>query len=263
MTAVNLVETFWSVQGEGTEVGRPSAFVRFGECDLRCAWCDSVETWRPAARYRVERSPGSGDFEERDNPVPIEDVVADVLRLRAAPEELVSITGGEPLLQPEGAAALAAALRQEGSRVLLETHGVAVDAIAAVAPEGRRGVHGLEARERRAARGGVAPGGRGPTSMMPTSASWRSRGRSSPPRGRVLVKIVVSPASTDDELREASRRIAAVAPDVPLVLQPVTPCGAVEEAPGAARMLSVVRLCAEVLPDVRMIPQTHKLVGVL
>ena len=65
----NLVEIFSSVQGEGPHVGQSTLFVRFGECDLRCRWCDSPHTWQPAegvphraapGRRRAARGPESG-----------------------------------------------------------------------------------------------------------------------------------------------------------------------------------------------------------
>jgi hypothetical protein len=53
-----------------------------------------------------------------------------------------------------------------------------------------------------------------------------------------------------------------VDPGVTLILQPVTPFGGVREAPSAERLLSVFRRVSRMLPDVRLIPQTHKLIGV-
>ena len=138
MSELNLVEIFWSVQGEGTLVGVPSVFVRFGECDLRCAWCDSPETWLPSKRCRIEIEPGSGRFDEHANPTAVLEAAAAVKRLHGAPSGLVSITGGEPLLQPEGVHALTTALRaQPGAdyRILLETHGLAADALEHVLDE--------------------------------------------------------------------------------------------------------------------------------
>jgi len=37
----DIVEIFHSVQGEGARTGIPHVFIRFGECNLRCEWCDT------------------------------------------------------------------------------------------------------------------------------------------------------------------------------------------------------------------------------
>jgi 7-carboxy-7-deazaguanine synthase len=36
-----IVEIFYSIQGEGFHMGKPHVFVRFGNCNLRCEWCDT------------------------------------------------------------------------------------------------------------------------------------------------------------------------------------------------------------------------------
>ena len=36
-----------TLQGEGPFVGRPSYFIRFGGCDNRCTWCDSMHAVDP------------------------------------------------------------------------------------------------------------------------------------------------------------------------------------------------------------------------
>ena len=110
---VQLVEIFSSVQGEGTHVGETTLFIRFGECDLRCRWCDSPETWLPRRRCRIEEERGSA-------PLPrARQSGAGVRRgRRGAPTRAwsaiasSSLTGGEPLLQPDAVRALARALRR-------------------------------------------------------------------------------------------------------------------------------------------------------
>ena len=75
----HLVEIFASPQGEGPWVGVPTIFVRFGGCDLRCAWCDSPNTWLRGETCRIEQAPGSERFETRSNPVPVAAVVVTYL----------------------------------------------------------------------------------------------------------------------------------------------------------------------------------------
>jgi organic radical activating enzyme len=78
---------------------------------------------------------------------------------------------------------------------------------------------------------------------------------------RVVVKIVVTPASGDDEIAEAVTRIARTHPAATLVLQPVTPVGPVGERPSAVRMLALAQRAGASLADVRVIPQTHPIYG--
>jgi 7-carboxy-7-deazaguanine synthase len=39
-------EIFHSIQGEGTQVGRPSTFIRLTGCNYTCHWCDTPHTWK-------------------------------------------------------------------------------------------------------------------------------------------------------------------------------------------------------------------------
>jgi organic radical activating enzyme len=103
--------------------------VRFGECDLRCGWCDSPRTWLPARECRFETSPGSAQFRHVPNPVDLPTLMGALDDLEVGPGDLVSLTGGEPLLQPDAVRELARELTQRGQRVYLETHGLATAAL--------------------------------------------------------------------------------------------------------------------------------------
>lgn len=230
--------------------------MRLGECDLRCRWCDSPGTWRPAAECRIERRRGSGEFRRVANPVPLADAIEAAEALEVGRHRFVSLTGGEPLLQPEAVAALGAALRARGPRVLLETHGLHAEALAGVLPA--VDVVSMDWKLASDVRRASDPA-RGP--IEPFHAAHERFLRVARRAPEVIVKIVVTPGSEDAELEEAWRHIAAVDPVTPLVLQPVTPCGGVKARPSAARMLELAARAERVLADVRVIPQTHPILG--
>src|SRR5215813_7827311 len=97
-----------TVQGEGPLIGRPAVFVRTGGCDYRCAWCDTLYAVLP---------------EYRDDWVPMTppDIMAHVNELAGGKPVLVSLSGGNPALQP--LAPLIALGRGRGLSFALETQG--------------------------------------------------------------------------------------------------------------------------------------------
>ena len=40
-----MMESFYTIQGEGAYTGAPSYFIRLGGCDVGCVWCDVKESW--------------------------------------------------------------------------------------------------------------------------------------------------------------------------------------------------------------------------
>ena len=260
--AAHLVEIFDSVQGEGPQVGQPTLFVRFAECDLRCAWCDTPESWRRVPTCRVHPRRGGGAPRVIDNPVGL-DVIDEYLdEIDPAPGYWASLTGGEPLLQPEALTELAAHLKARGLRTHLETHGLAVEALRAVV------AHidfvsmdwKLASDVRRVSDRGAGP--------VPDYHDDHERflGVLGEPAGAgtdACVKVVLTPASGADEVLEVARRVARVRPETLLVLQPVSPTGGVREPIDAEAVLAHFDACRSVLSDVRVIPQTHKAYGAL
>lgn len=254
MTEANLVEIFSSFQGEGPYVGTSTLFVRFGECDLRCRWCDSPGTWKPADACRVDAPDGA---HELANPLTLDDVVAACERFDVPRHRFVSLTGGEPLLQPDAVIAVAKALRARGPRVLLETHGLletalarVVDAVDVVSMDWK-----LASEVRRAGRS--TRDAREP--FHEAHARFLATARRA---AEVCIKVVVSPSTEDAELDAMADHVAAIDPALPVILQPVTPFGPVTAAPDPARVLAWQARLERRLHDVRVIPQTHKQVGV-
>lgn len=118
-----LKEIFYTLQGEGSHVGRPSVFARFTSCNL---W-----TGRESDRHRAICQFCDTDFVGTDGPgggrFDTADALADAIATawggqpHPAAEPYVVCTGGEPLLQLDTAAV--EALHARGFTVAVETNG--------------------------------------------------------------------------------------------------------------------------------------------
>ncbi|MCA1449900.1 7-carboxy-7-deazaguanine synthase QueE [Ensifer sp. IC3342] len=97
-----------TIQGEGVLIGLPTVFVRTGGCDYRCSWCDSLHA--VDSRYRDEWKAMS-----------TEDVWQEVVRLSDGKPLMVSLSGGNPAIQPLGE--LIDRGHRQGYRFALETQG--------------------------------------------------------------------------------------------------------------------------------------------
>jgi organic radical activating enzyme len=84
-----VMESFYTLQGEGYHQGRAAYFIRLGGCDVGCVWCDVKESWDASIhpKYSVAEIVSKAIEESGIN--------TDTL-LKTKP--LVVITGGEPLL---------------------------------------------------------------------------------------------------------------------------------------------------------------------
>lgn len=110
MAQLRITEIFYSLQGEARTVGKPTVFVRLTGCPLRCQYCDTAYAF------------SGGSLRE------IADIVAEVASYQP---RYITVTGGEPLAQPD-CLSLLSQLCELGAEVSLETSG-AMD-ISAVDP---------------------------------------------------------------------------------------------------------------------------------
>lgn len=99
--ALRITEIFYSLQGEARTVGLPTVFVRLTGCPLRCVYCDTAYAF------------SGGELLSQ------EEVISQVA---AHKPRYVTVTGGEPLAQPE-CLGLLKGLCDAGYEVSLETSG--------------------------------------------------------------------------------------------------------------------------------------------
>ncbi|MBT8352496.1 MAG: 7-carboxy-7-deazaguanine synthase QueE, partial [Deltaproteobacteria bacterium] len=73
-------EIFFSIQGESIYSGRPCVFVRLTGCNLRCSCCDTHYAYENGTTMEIDTI---------------------MKKAHSYKNQLVEVTGGEPLIQPE------------------------------------------------------------------------------------------------------------------------------------------------------------------
>ena len=97
-----VMESFYTIQGEGSFTGHAAYFIRLAGCDVGCVWCDVKESWdrEKHPEYNIE----------------------DIVNTAAAEKgRLAVITGGEPCMHD--LTALVEGLKLRNFSVNLETSG--------------------------------------------------------------------------------------------------------------------------------------------
>ncbi|MFZ2950129.1 MAG: 7-carboxy-7-deazaguanine synthase QueE [Desulfuromonadaceae bacterium] len=245
---VYISEIFSSIQGEGMLAGRRQIFVRLMECNLDCIYCDT--DFEKSDICRLESKPGSGAFLNLPQPLPLHRISAIFedwkLQLPGA-HHSVSFTGGEPLLYADALAEWFPEIRKS-LPIHLETNGTMHLALQRVKQH-------LDY---------VSMDMKLPSTAGCTEQLWDLHALflREAYGGNVSVKVVVGETTSDGEIRQVCDVITSVDTTLPLFLQPLSlPDGSIGIT--AAQILHFQELASSRLPDVRVIPQMHKLLGAL
>jgi len=97
-----IMENFYTLQGEGYNMGKAAYFVRIGGCDVGCSWCDTKQSWN------AKLFP----------PIPIDGIIATAA---GTPAKTIVVTGGEPSLYPLDY--FTEKLREASVKTMVETSG--------------------------------------------------------------------------------------------------------------------------------------------
>ena len=236
-------EVFNSIQGEGTHAGTRQVFVRFQQCQLHCAYCDTPRSRSTTNSCRIERTSGTGNFYSVRNPVDRDFLIGTLQKLWTPSTRHISLTGGEPLIHADF-------IKELGTEypLYLETNsgfpGEArklKDVIAIASCDIKLPEHDSTCDYDELLK----------NELETISIFYEST--------ETFVKIVVLPETTKGTLSEAINGIASIDPAIPLILQPVTSKIHIK----SGQLFDLMDFAAEKLKDVRVIPQTHKMMGLL
>ena len=237
-----IIEIFASIQGEGLYCGQRQTFVRLAGCNLACDYCDTTQSrqFKPTL-CRIEKTAGSGIFEETPNPLSAEQTAKYCQRLGS---EVVALTGGEPLLQPRFCTSLARNLHSLGHKVYLETNGTLPDALAEVIEH--IDIVAMDIK---------IPSASGLSGLWETHKRFLEIAAVK----NVFVKAVVGHSTDSDEICRCADIVASVDAEIPLIIQPVS---GMNPVPGDL-LIKLQDSAARKLRDVRVIPQCHKMLNIL
>ena len=222
MSKAFIKEIFSSIQGEGLYVGEKQLFVRFCGCNLNCAFCDTDFSYGGAVEYSCD------------------DLLKKILEYDP---QTVSLTGGEPLLYSDFLTEFLPELRnvEPKRKIYLETNGTLyaelpkiIDFVDVVAMDVK-----LES-----ATGGFVCYGNNEKFLVAATNSM----------ARVFVKVIFDENLRDDEIEEVLQLVSKFG--VTLVLQPKMPLDEDLE------LEEIFYKFSALYPNVRLIPQLHKFLGV-
>jgi 7-carboxy-7-deazaguanine synthase len=97
-----VMESFYTIQGEGFYQGSAAWFLRLGGCDVGCVWCDVKESWDATKHPQIQ----------------LQAIIDNVTN---TPTKIVVVTGGEPLMH--NCQALTTALHNANLQTNIETSG--------------------------------------------------------------------------------------------------------------------------------------------
>ncbi len=245
-------EIFSSAQGEGVQIGRRQLFVRFCECHRNCLYCDTpVERTETVA---IERDPGSGVFESLPNPLSVNQLL-ETLRKMNGPDfahDDLFITGGEPLLQAEFLEVfLPKARKRLGLPIHLETSGDLPEEFTKVSEWIDHVLMDIKL-----------------PSVTGEPEAWEMHRAFldiiEADEIGATIKLVVSADTSEQDLAESAELIHASGTPAALVLQPMTAASKTDRIPTAKQVLAwQSQMASSMGRSVRVIPQCHKLMGLL
>ncbi|MBU0605606.1 MAG: 7-carboxy-7-deazaguanine synthase QueE [Candidatus Omnitrophica bacterium] len=228
--SAEITEIFSSIQGEGLFVGAKQIFVRFKDCNLSCGFCDESKNARGKIYTPAE-------------------LVNEIRRLaeQNGMHHSISLTGGEPLCYTNFLSHFLPLLHKDSGKSYLETNGTLPDELSRIID-----LIDIIAMDIKLP---SSTGGR---------AFWKEHLEflKIASRKMVFLKAIVTSETTSGDIRRAVSLIKGLGKNIPFILQPVTPVKVSDKRIDKKTLLEFLDIGIEnKLECIRVIPQTHKMMG--
>lgn len=221
-----IVEIFSSIQGEGPYIGVKQLFIRFSGCNLQCNFCDT----------NIEFNGSRLEF----TPEELRDYIQD-FNLRTI--HSISLTGGEPLLWTDF---LQEFLPLLDNKIYLETNSTLNDNLKKIVDY----IDIISADIKLPSVSGIDGSFAIHDEFFKTAKKHDKE---------IFAKIVFDENILDDEINNCLK--LAEKYNLPLILQPKTLEGKISVEP--EKILEIFNKFLDNYPNVRLIPQVHKYLGVM
>lgn len=237
-----IVEIFSSFQGEGKYVGARQVFVRLSGCNLNCKYCDTDFSLKKFCK--VEKTETRGEFIDYESEMET-DTLVKILEgyFNHTQHHSVSFTGGEPLLEWKFIKNVAEKIN---APIFLETNGALYNELENI-------IDNIDI---------ISMDLKLPTATGKNLIDYHRKFLRVAKKKDAYVKIILTGETTEEEIREAAALVKDVASDTLFVIQPVTPFGGMTK-PSLRQIFLAQELVSKYLENIRIIPQTHRMLGVM
>ena len=226
-------EVFSSLQGEGPYLGIKQVFVRFGRCNMHCAYCDELEKMKEENFKIYDLNALFLSIHE--------------LEVKKGPHHSVSLTGGEPLFYTPFLKNLMPKLKEKGFGIYLETNGTLPRELAQV-------IRWCD----------IIAMDMKPSSSTTDRDFYKKHKEflKVAIEKEVFIKVVVTPETLAAEIEQCVDILRDTNPRIPFVFQPLSDPFGINSRSLQLIEKELFSIAKEKLLDVRVIPQMHKIWGV-
>ena len=242
--SANIIEIFSSIQGEGPYLGQKQIFIRFSGCNLNCRYCDTNSSAQEYCKIYTAKD----NFRKIKNPIHYKDLTKEIEKLNTINHHSISLTGGEPLINPEFLREFLKEIKSKFRKlkIYLETNGTLPDELKKVISYTDIISMDIKTESSTAQQ---LPFDRHAEFIKILDSSDKD----------FFIKIVISEDIKENEIDQVKQLLKNSIREIPLILQPMSKGAKINTS--SEKLLSVQNEFLSDIKDVRVIPQMHKYLG--